>query len=165
MGNDNSVEVPAWGKNCKMFDKVDNRYGGAIQIWSEMNNHFARRDINIRSEEELKRMIAEINRRSILVHKRFSTVKNYQVIDQSDFCSRTHTLSLCFEYFDNDLSREVAKRAQTGVILRLFRTISENRRSVRFYTRSVIVCGTWSSEAPSTVTSSLPTSSSTKISR
>ena len=106
MGNHNNVVAgPSWGEGKKTIEKNDNRYGGSIKIWSEMNNHFAQRDINIRSEEELKAMVTEINKRSILVHKNFSTVKNYKDIDQSDFCSRAHTLSLCFEYFDNDLSR------------------------------------------------------------
>lgn len=110
-------------------------------------------------------MTTEINKRARLVHKNFSTVKNYKTIDKGDLCSSSHTLSITFEYFDNDLSKEIAKRAPRGVTIYLSRTTSESRRYCKSSTRRVTVCGTYSKTAPSTAISSQPTFSLTKTTR
>ena len=113
MGSDTSTEDSS--DFIPTTTKKDMRYGGNIHLWSSVNVHFARKDIPLRSHEELNEMVAAINRRSQLIHPNFSTVKNYKSIDQGDFCNNSYTLKVTFEYFDNDLGKEIARRAPLGV--------------------------------------------------
>lgn len=62
-------------------------------------------------------MVSQVMKRNKLVHKNFSTVKSYEIIDEEDYCVNMATLSSVYDYYDNDLEKQIARRARLEVII------------------------------------------------
>lgn len=50
--------------------------------------------------------------RARLKHRNFCTIRNYELQRHSDFCSDQNRIEMYFEWYPNDLEKEIAKRAQ-----------------------------------------------------
>lgn len=48
-------------------------------------------------------MVTQINKRTKLTHKNFSTIKTYEIVEEEDYCVNMATLSSIYDYYDNDL--------------------------------------------------------------
>lgn len=91
----------------------DSRYGGKIHV--ELNSdgtYTATKLIPLRSKEELNSMVSLIMKRSKLVHRNFSTIRRHDILEEEDYCVSMATLSSVYDYYDNDLEKQIARRAR-----------------------------------------------------
>jgi hypothetical protein len=74
-------------------------------------------------------------KRSKLLHKNFSTIKSYDIMEQEDYCVSMATLNSVFDYYDNDLEKQIARRARLEVLYLIFRTIFQKIGYVVFFAK------------------------------
>jgi hypothetical protein len=53
-------------------------------------------------------MVGLSTERAKLKHRNFCTVRNYELDKRSDFCSNGYVIRLYFDYYPNDLEKEIA---------------------------------------------------------
>lgn len=80
-------------------------------------------------------MINQIMKRGKLVHKNFSTVMSYDIYEEEDYCSNITNIKLLFDYYDNDLEKQIARRARLEVTYFIFRIIFQKIDYVKCFIR------------------------------
>jgi hypothetical protein len=70
--------------------------------------------IPVPTKAELEEMMTLILKRTRLSHKNLSTIRSYRIEKDHSFCTEYASLSMYFEYFENDLEKDIERRALTN---------------------------------------------------
>jgi hypothetical protein len=60
-------------------------------------------------------MLNLITNRSRLKHRNFCTIRNYELDKHLGVCSNQSTIEMYFDWYNNDLEKEITRRSQQQV--------------------------------------------------
>lgn len=88
----------------------DERFGGLVGLFENRGRVYVTKTVTVNSTEEMNHMVGLSTERSKLKHRNFCTVRNYEIEERDGFCSSSYVIRFYFDYYANDLEKEVAVR-------------------------------------------------------